>query len=98
MAGILDAFEAGELLGGINLFHEVFRAEVREAGESKDPLILPWLLGVFVNGHLNNLLFLNDVNLCLEETTAINDFAVFYDDCLCFWLVISNRLNVLIKD
>jgi hypothetical protein len=97
VAGVLDAFKAGELLGWVNLFREVFRAEIREPGESKDPLILPWLLGIFVNGHLYNLLFLNDINLCLEEPTAIDDLTVLDNYGFCLWLVISNRLNVLIK-
>jgi hypothetical protein len=98
VAGVLDAFKARELLGGINLFREVFRAEVREAGECEYSLILPWLLGIFVHGYLNDLLFFNDINLCLEETTAIDDLTVLDDDGLCLWLAISNRLNVLIKD
>ena len=97
MAGVLDAFKARKLLSGINLFREVFRAEVSKPGESEDPLILPWLFDVFVNGHLNDLFLLNDFNLCLEESTAINDLSVLDNDGPCLrLLVISNSLNVLI--
>jgi len=71
-----------ELLHRIHLFIEVLASEIIEVLECEDRISLFDLL---INGHLNYLLFLDNLNLCLEEAASIDDLAVLDHHRFHFW-------------
>lgn len=71
--GLLNRLNAGEFRHWVNLFVEVFGAEIAEIGERKYRLSL---LG-FISGDLNVLFLLNDFDLSLEEAFTTDHLSVF---------------------
>ena len=97
MAGILDGLETGKVLKWIDLLLEVLCAEIREAREGKNSLILARLLLVLrPNSHLYDLLLLNDVNLRLEEPATTDDLSVLYYNCFNLRLFVIDRFQIFV--